>query len=233
MDLIYLAHNRLEFTKASLSVLIENTNWEEVERLLIYDDNSVDGTREYLQSVKYPKNPSFRFSKFGSPVAAMNDYLCDDNASHLFAKIDSDTMVPKGWLDDCMRVLHLNPGLHLLGIEAFRPVVTGRIPSRSFDDAEFIGGIGLMRTSAFEKSLPRPNGRFGFTAWQQNNEAVRKGWLNPALPVFLLDWLPREPWRSLTQEYVQKGWNRDWATIFPQLCPYPEDRKDLWSWWCQ
>lgn len=231
-DVLFLAHNRRQFTEASLAALIQNTNWSEIERLFIYDDDSKDGTREFLAGATYPIEPRFNFNRYGSPVAVMNDYLCGD-AGTVFAKIDSDTMVPPGWLEECHRVLHLNPGLHFLGIEAFRRVDAERNPARQFDPAEFVGGIGLYRVSGFEKSLPRPNGRFGFTEWQQNNPDVMKGWLNPAIPVFLLDWIPREPWKSLTQEYVQKGWNRDWNKLYPDRCPYPESRSDLWSWWCQ
>lgn len=235
MDLIYLAKNRLEFTQASLPNLVKNTNWNEVNQLLIYDDASSDGTREYLENYQaYPIRPTFRFGVYGSPVQVMNEYLLRDAKEALFAKIDSDTMVPEFWLEECLRINHLHPGLHLIGIEAFRPVVPGRIEWRSFDRAEFIGGIGLMQTRAFfevAQSLPVPNGRFGFTEWQQKNPAVEKGWLNPALPVFLLDWLPREPFRSLSAQYALKGWGRDWSKIFPEMCPYPETRSGLWRWW--
>jgi hypothetical protein len=232
IDILFLAHNRLEFTKVCLANLIANTNWSEVARIVLYDDNSTDGTREFLSRAEYPCATEFRFGQYASPVAVMNDYLRRDPTA-MFAKIDSDTMVPAAWLESCLQIMYLHPRLDLLGIEAFRPVAAGLRDDRSFDAAEFIGGIGLMRCQAFRESLPRPDGRQGFTQWQERNKEVEKAWLNPALPVFLLDWLPREPWRSLTAEYVAKGWNRDWASIFPEQCPYPEERKELWSWWCE
>lgn len=235
IDLLFLAHNRLEFTKASLSNLIANTEGPEVQRLIIYDDNSTDGTREYLKAFKYggvASKVELRFGEYDSPVAVMNDYLRSGPAE-MFAKIDSDTMVPPDWLTECLGIMSRHPELHLLGIEAFRPVqpVCDR---RTFDEAGFIGGIGLMRSEAFRDGLPEAEGRRqGFTQFQERHPEIIKGWLNPALPVFLLDWIPREPWQSLTAEYVKNGWNRDWREIFPDLCPYPEARKDLWSWWCE
>lgn len=232
IDLLFLSSNRLEFTKAVMANLLLNTDWNQVSRILLYDDNSEDGTREYLRALEYPVPADFRNRTFGSPVKVMNHYL-DEDPAEMFAKIDSDTMVPKFWLEECMRVMHIHSDLDLLGIEAFRPVDVSSGAHRGYDDAQFIGGIGLMRTRAFADSLPRPNGRFGFTRWQESKPDVKKGWLNPALPVFLLDWLPREPWRSLTNQYVAAGWNRDWNAIFPEQCPYPEVRKDLWSWWCE
>lgn len=197
-----------------------------MERLFIYDDFSVDGTRAYLASFTYPMDPILKFSRFGGPIAAMNDYLSSLNREQetVFAKIDSDTMVPPGWLDEAMRVMYLNPGLGLLGIEAFNKIEM-KYGNRGFERARHIGGIGLMRSTAFI-TLPRPKGRFGFTEWQIYTPEVTKGWIKPAIPVFLLDRLPREPWCSYSNNYVCQGWQRRW----PQ---YPEDSKEMWSWWCE
>lgn len=225
IDLLFLAHNRLEFTKATLAALFANTDWAQVDRLLIYDDASTDGTREYLAALDYPaERVEFRFAVYGGPVAAMIDYLyrrAPDGAC-MFAKIDSDTVVPPGWLGVCLRVMEQSPELDLLGIEAFHPTVPAPAP-RSYESSRHIGGIGLMRTSAF-RSMPRPNGRFGFTEWQLESPDVVKGFINPALPVFLLDHLPREPWTTLSGQYVAAGWQRPWA-------PYEEERSNLWDWW--
>lgn len=224
IDILYLTRNRLGFTKASLAALIRNTAWRDVERLLLYDDQSEDETRDYLRSIAYPAKAEFRFGAFGSPVAVMNHYLTGIDATEprLFAKIDNDTMVPPGWLPDCLQVIHTHAPLTLLGIEAMNPVRPAGIP-RDYTPAEFIGGIGLMRAERFI-TLPRPSGRFGFTAWQANTKGVTAGWINPALPVFLLDRIPREPWLTLSREYTAKGWQRPWP-------PYGEESKPMWDWW--
>jgi glycosyltransferase involved in cell wall biosynthesis len=227
LEILYLAHNRLEFTKASLAALRQNTKWNGIcaRKLVIYDDDSTDGTCEYLEGQRrlFPVPVDLRCGKFGSPVAVMNDYLQRMQDVDIFAKIDSDTMVPALWLEECLKTMSANSELDLLGIEAFRSVVPGKASRRGYDAAEHIGGIGLMRARAF-RTLPRPDGRFGFTAWQQWTKGVTPGWLNPALPVFLLDRLPREPWISYSREYVARGWQREWP-------PYGEDQKHLWSWW--
>jgi glycosyltransferase involved in cell wall biosynthesis len=226
IDLMFLTKNRLEFTKASLQALLANTNWNQVARLFLYDDDSTDGTEDYLLRLEYPVTAEQRFDRnYGSPVKVMNEYLSHEGG-HVFAKIDNDTMVPPGWLDECLKVMDRHPELDFLGIEAFNLVVAGQT-ERSYRAADFIGGIGLMRTRAFA-TLPTPHGRFGFTEWQQNESPeVKKGWINPSLPVFLLDHLPREPWLSLSREYVAKGWQRiQWG-------PYEEKNKALWEWWCE
>lgn len=206
IDLIYLAYNRLEFTRESVRAMIANTDWAQVRWLFVYDDLSSDGTREYLASVKYPVNVEFRFGRLGGPVAITNDYLCR-KPSEVFAKIDNDVLLPPHWLTECLKVLDAHKELDLLGIEAFFPTQDGPA-ARGYVPAKHIGGIGLMRRRCF-KTLPRPNGRFGFTAWQCANKDVVKGWLNPSLPVVLLDRVNTDPWLSLSRCYFEQGWQRN------------------------
>lgn len=222
IDVLFCTHNRLEFTKAALKTLLENTNWGEA-RLIIYDDDSTDGTREFL--IDSGVTDEMRFHRFSGPVAIMNHYLMGAPSDHVFAKIDSDTMVPSGWLDECMDVLHRTPKLDFLGIEAHTRLGSG---IRSYRKARHIGGIGVFRTRAF-RTLPRPQGvggRFGFTEFQLAMEGrVEIGWIDPALPVFLLDRLPRAPWKQLSEEYIAKGWQRPWPA-------YAEESRHLWEWFC-
>src|SRR6185437_7799659 len=69
-----------------------------------------------------------------------------------------------------------------------------------------IGGIGLMRRSAFRNRRPMEphaqNGVGGFTDWQLHFADVCKGWIVPPLKCFLLDRLPFEPWASLSKKYI-------------------------------
>jgi glycosyltransferase involved in cell wall biosynthesis len=172
IDILFLAHNRIEFTKASLETLCKNTDWSEVRRLIVSDDNSIDGTREYLKEFSYPCDTELVVGKFGGPVAVMNRYLCEregENDGRIFAKIDNDVMVPPGWLNECLRTMSKHPELGLLGIEAFTPLGTPPAgDARDYEPARHIGGIGLMRAGCFV-TLPRANGRLGFTAWQERS----------------------------------------------------------------
>ncbi|RPH38356.1 glycosyltransferase family 2 protein [bacterium] len=220
IDIIYLAFNRLEFTKASMAAMLANTEWAKVRKLIVYDDGSTDGTREYLKSVDYPVQVEFVFESLGGPVAITNHYL-SHSPSDVFAKIDNDTMLPPHWLGECMKVMESHKELDLLGIESFNPVKPGEVP-RNYGKARHIGGIGLMRSGCF-KTFPRANGRFGFTQWQRESSAI-KGWINPSLPVFLLDKIAFDPWASLSRVYISKGWQRPWP-------PYDENGRAMWSWW--
>lgn len=223
IDIVFLGHNRRSFTKAAVEALRRNTDWSQVSRVLVYDDDSKDGTADYLKGVRWPVAAEFRGDTFGGPVAVMNHYLTH-GCSPIWAKIDNDTMVPPGWLTECLAVMDKHPELDLLGIEAFYPVKSAPA-ERSYETAEHIGGIGLLRSKAF-KTLPRPNGRggrFGFTAWQLMSDWVTAGWINPALPVFLLDRMPMDPWVSLSLRYEKNGWQRPWDK-------YDESKANLWEW---
>lgn len=224
IDILFLSCNRLEFTRASIVALIANTDWSQVGRVIVYDDSSEDGTREFLESLRFPVETEFRPGIYGSPVRVMIDYLCSIPSERdvTFCKVDNDTMLPPGWLGECLKVMKHHPEVDLLGIEAMRPVVTENT-WRAAEEADHIGGIGLMRNRCF-LTLPRPNGRFGFTAWQNKSGWVRKAWINPALPVFLLDRMPMEPWISLSREYIAKGWQRPWDR-------YSMEQSAMWDWW--
>jgi glycosyltransferase involved in cell wall biosynthesis len=228
VEILYLAFNRLQFTTATWSWLVAQTNWDLAQKIVVYDDGSEDGTQEFLKDAveKAPVPAELRIGDFRSPPAIMNHYISTSTAD-AFAKIDNDIAVPGGWLDKLVSVLDGNPELELLGMEAGMVAMQGRDGNTwehyTYEPATHIGGVGLMRMSAFRSRPTIPfRGRFGFTEWQDRYD-VNTAWIKPDIDCPSLDRVPEEPWASLTEEYVERGWSRPWGKYDPTWCkPYYE-----------
>lgn len=221
LDILYVAFNRLEYTKVSFGLMLQNTDWSLVDRLVVYDDGSEDGTQEWLieQCAQLPIAEKFDTNRF-MPVEIMNHYIMRQD-SDWFVKVDNDIALPPNWLQDMIGVVERIPSIELLGMQAGTvgipdsaggPGSTWEGP-HGFEEASHIGGVGLMRTEAFT-SRPKifAHGRFGFTEWQSRYDLVR-GWICPDLLVPQLDRVPIEPYTSLSAEYIAQGWQRPWPVM--------------------
>lgn len=234
IDLLYVAHNRAQFTAASFDALVANTDWQHVRKLYVADDGSTDSTRELLERelirvpLDLPHSVRVIDGPVGGPVAAMNRYLdsFDDADIIGFAKIDNDIIVPPGWLPDLVGLARANPHIDAIGLPAQEgPAAPAPLPGRGLREASFIGGVGLIRHRAFEHFRPVPKCvRSGWTEFQLKHPTMRAAWPDPPLPCFELDRLPFEPWRTLAAEYCARGWSRPWE-------PYPGDGGHMWAWW--
>jgi glycosyltransferase involved in cell wall biosynthesis len=242
IDLLFVSFNRLAYTQHSFRALLANTDWSLVARLVLADDASTDGTREWLEEQARIfthgaslglQVPAVEFlpTPFGGPVSAVNAYLpLASPEVDVFAKIDNDTMVPAGWLSELLGLLERHPDVDLLGMAPdVGPPEPCPYPNRGIRYAEFVDGNGLWRHRAFE-GRPRPeperrDSRHGFWRWQMRYPELIKAWAAPDLPVFQLDNLPFEPWLSLGREYVAAGWQRGWPNA-----PYDETASAYWSW---
>ncbi len=236
VSLLFPAFNRLEFTKQSWAALMANTDWSLVSEFHVYDDGSTDGTKEWLieQSTSGHAVPDevyarFHRSAFHSPMGVTLDWI-RISESPLLAKLDNDTIYPPGWLNVAMRVMEHCPDLDMLGLECMRlplPIGPAETNCRGYLPAKFVSGLGLWRRSVFAGSLPDDNGYFGLEEFQQARSHIKTGWILPSLPVFLLDRMPIEPWKSLSESYVKQGFQRPWSLDLR----YKPEQEALWSWW--
>jgi glycosyltransferase involved in cell wall biosynthesis len=227
LDLLYLAWNRLAFTKFSYEMLLENTDWSKIERLIIHDDGSTDGTADWLseRAKEAPIPCDFTIDALRSPPAVMNRYVARSEVDW-FAKIDNDIVVPPGWLEAMSGVVERNPEVEMLGMEAGRGLsLTDTWDGvYRFERGSHMGGVGLIRVDSLARRLRmvETRGRFGWTEWQHEYDPIR-GWINPDLPVVSLDRVPFEPWLSLSEGYMEKDWQRPWGLY--------HERADYWKWW--
>jgi O-methyltransferase len=224
VDLFYLTSNRLEFTRETFSALLENTDWKLVRELVVNDNSSVDGTREWTRrAIKdCPAPVRWIEADYSSPVAAMLNFIRSASAP-ILAKVDNDAMMPPSWLRQSLEVMNRYPELQLLSTEALNPHSDDVQAVRGYTPSEFVSGLGLYRRQAFARSQPTPMGKyFGLEEWQMAQPKLVRGWINPGLCVFLLDRLPFEPWLTYSKRYIEKGWQRD--------CYRYDPASTLWKW---
>jgi len=225
VSLLFPAFNRLEFTRQSWAALMANTDWSLVSEFHVYDDGSTDGTREWLQEqVSEGYRRIVNRTNFHSPMGVTLDWIKRSTAP-ILAKLDNDTIYPPGWLNDALEVMHTYPSLDCLGLECMRTPVMGTESPRGYLPAKYISGLGLYRRKVFENALPEDNGYFGLEEFMTQH--CRCGWILPSLPTFLLDRLPFDPWKSLSEEYVKKGWQRPWSLELR----YKPEQEPMWNWW--
>ena len=244
-DVVFLAHGRTEFTRASFAALVRNTDWALVRNLVVYTDG-LPLPLGLLMEEGPPSTAAVDTSLYGGPVAVMNAYLAGASRSAVWAKVDNDTIVPPCWLNAALSVMERNPGLDLLGIEPWQSRTPapwrhghrGPEPERhsTEDDlrrgwvpCDAIGGLGMIRSACFDGRSPmKPHSVYGgFTDWQLREHAVVKGWIVPPLHLFLLDRLLAEPWASLRRSHVAAGGARPW-TLYSEA-----EQKILAGWWLQ
>ena len=227
VDILFLAYNRLAFTQKSFEALLENTDWQYVQRLSVYDDGSVDGTREWLKEAvkQVPVTVAFRDTRFRSAVRSQR-YWIATATTPLLAKCDCDAVFPPGWLASSLDVMDRHPELSLLGIEAMYACNLNPQVKRNYTSSRFISGLGVYRREAWRGDMMNRGRYWGLEEWQLSRTDLTRGWINPSLPVILLDRIPLEPWKSLSAEYIKKGWQRP----VEDKALYGMDRSDIWTW---
>jgi hypothetical protein len=235
-DVLFLSKGRPEFTRASWAALQKNTP---NATFWVFTDGDESQGLTGCEIIE----------PFGGPVACMNACLdliaASGRTPQYLAKVDNDLVLCEGWLRVCERVVDDHPELDCLGIEPWTPdaalfpawvdpmvasLAGYEVAERSYRKTTHIGGIGLFRISAFERfGRPTPNakdGRYGLTEWMWQHPDMIKGFLNPPLPVFLLDHLPSPYWMYLSKRYEDAGTaRRVWGFY------HPVRQSKLWEWW--
>lgn len=162
-----LTFNRLEFTKIVLENYFKTTKIE--HKLLVWDNYSTDGTREWLEAVakkRYPLKVHFSKQNVGVPQAIRgflrHPFTADAN---LVGKIDNDILVCDGWLENFANAMEKIPKLAI--VAAYNETN----PPKSFRDYNGVliapslhgmqGSLWLARRSTFNKFPFVENGYAG------------------------------------------------------------------------
>jgi len=227
VDVVFMVHNRLEFTYASLTWLLHTLSYEEVNRLWLVDDSSDDGVSEYLQNMTtFVGNQLVETRYLRTCCKSMSiSFGCflEKATTDIVCKVDNDLCIlEQGWLSRMLRVIDCREELCCLGIT--NPVMervlegTDEQWTQGYIPAPHIGGIGLFRRDMFDVQRLR-NSAFtksdrkylGIQAAQERDGRI-KGWFTPFLKTELLDrpseWKKNGLLRRLHDKYEKLGYGR-------------------------
>lgn len=122
VEIIYVTHDRLYYTKKTLPVMIENAGHP--FKLTIVDNNSQDGTVEYLKQYEnHPYIKAIIYNKENRGLSSVtNDFWKNADCDYV-GKVDNDTLLPKDWLKNLLEIQEKNSHLKMgvIGGIAFRP----------------------------------------------------------------------------------------------------------------
>ncbi|NEY21475.1 glycosyltransferase [Bacillus ginsengihumi] len=110
-SIIILTYNQLNYTKQCINSIYNYTNKDDIE-VIVVDNGSTDGTKEYLNKLteikKIYNNKNLGFSKGCNQGMSAAKY---DNILFL----NNDTIVTKNWLTAMLRELHSDESVGMVG----------------------------------------------------------------------------------------------------------------------
>ena len=120
IDLVFITHDRLEYTKLALASVLADP--EEEFSLTIWDNASSDGTADYLRNeVKDPRIRQIVFSRKNvGQIAAVNEVWSKSKAD-LLGKLDNDCIVTPGWTKTLAQAHQDIPELGVIACWHFMP----------------------------------------------------------------------------------------------------------------
>ena len=113
VDIVVCCHNALESIKVCLSSIVANTS--SPYRLILVDDGSKDDTKRYLESFAGSQGAVLiRNETAGGYTRAANCGL-RASASSWAILLNSDTIVPFGWIGEMLKVGESDPNIGIIG----------------------------------------------------------------------------------------------------------------------
>lgn len=108
IPILMTTYNRLPYTKRALSALLDNTESEPHE-IFIFDNNSTDGTKEYLESVK-DERIILHFNRENEGIIKPKNVFLERYKTNKYcAFVDNDNVMPKGWLRTLKNIMDRFP----------------------------------------------------------------------------------------------------------------------------
>ena len=122
IPVLFLTYNRLEYTKKALTALL---NTEVPISIYIQDNNSTDGTQEFLDKIARENAHLIKKVVYSETNIGLNkpfnQFLRENKDSEFVAKVDNDTAVQSDWLNHLLYAMRSKPELDAVGAFMQRP----------------------------------------------------------------------------------------------------------------
>ena len=165
-SIMLVSYNRLNFTKRMLDSFFKNTT--SPYNLIIIDNGSTDGTKEFLNNLKDGELPSSACKNIEVHLNNENKgiaigrnqglYRAQKYKDDYLSTLDNDIELPEHWLEDCIEILEANPkfaiGINMEGVSY--PLHT--LNNKTFQ-VKPAGNLGTVCT-VFPKHLHQAIGYF-------------------------------------------------------------------------
>lgn len=120
ITIIILCWNQLEYTKRCIESLYENT--PNGFQLILVDNNSTDGTLEYLREVsKQHDNVAIIHNNQNLGFAIANNQALEVAIGEYICFLNNDTILLPNWLDEMYRVFKEKPSTGIVGARLLYP----------------------------------------------------------------------------------------------------------------
>ena len=187
IPILFITHNRLDYTKKTLPTLIKNSDG--IGEVYIIDNCSQDGTVEYLESISHDMIKMKIFNDDNKGVGgAMNQFFHEityRESPKYFAKVDNDTIVPEGWLDELVMVMEsedvdfIQAKHHFIanGIKDWNHLLKSYKSKKVFGNnliyRSNVGGSGIIGKVDKVGHIDEESGKLvGWSIYQENNEEL-------------------------------------------------------------
>jgi len=191
--------NRLEFTKQCFNALLQYTDFDLVQKIIVFDNFSEDGTFEFVKKFNFPViQGNFTNSNFCINIFSN---LYKNLSIKYLIKLDNDIVVKKNWLSVCSDFLKLHPET---GTLFYCKRIGPHFPDRSKQH----GGIFISPFHLIKKfGLFSASGKY--PGCHHFHEFVSKhGYLRYSLPNLAIDISWSKENINLVKLYVSKNWMR-------------------------
>lgn len=191
-------------------VLEECQRSEHFKKLYVVDDDSSDGSSEFVQDLLERSGIEHKYikKKIGNSVDSINYATAGSKTAYYF-KVDNDILIPERCFDNMYSIMQSHPEVGFLMMEERQLLSELKCELSTLEYREHIGGVGMFNGKVFEGKGWIGNDKiyWGWTKFQQT-ACNKGGWKAAHINGSGMVLLDASPAYSRAREYRIKGWGR-------------------------